>query len=100
MQQTLNRRQDRGDIVRRGPPVLENVEAELAVGVHVGVEHAREELDGRGFVGVGFVKGEDEFEGAVFEGGVGCADAGVSTAAREAGRGGTCLGRISRRSIP
>lgn len=32
------------------------------------MEHAGEEFDGGGFVGVGFVEGEEEFEGAVFEG--------------------------------
>lgn len=34
------------------------------------MEHAGEEFDGGRFIGVGFVKGEEELEGAVFKGGV------------------------------
>lgn len=45
MQETLYTRQDRSDIVRRAPPILQDVEAELAVVVHIGMEHAREEFD-------------------------------------------------------
>ena len=71
MQQTLDRRQDRSDVVRRRPPVLKNVEAELAVGVHVWMKHARQELYGGWFVGVGFVECEQKLECAVFKGCVG-----------------------------
>ena len=72
VQQALDRRQDRGDVVRGGPPILEDVEAEFAVGVYVWVEHAREEFHRGGFVGVGFVEGEHELERAIFKGRVGC----------------------------
>lgn len=71
MQQTLYRCQDRGDIIRRGPSILEDVQTELAVGVYIRVEHPGKELDSRGLVGVGFVKGKKEFESAVFKGGFG-----------------------------
>ena len=40
------------DVVGGGPPVLEDVEADAAVGVHVGVEHLGDELDRRRLVGV------------------------------------------------
>lgn len=67
MQQTLDARQDRRHIIRRGPAVLQDVEAELAVGVDVRMEHAREEFDSGRLVWVGFVEGECQLEGAVFE---------------------------------
>ena len=88
VQQTLDGRQDRGHVVRRGPPVLEDVETELAVGVDVGVEHAGEEFDGGRFVRVGFVKGEDEFEGAVFKGRVGWEWRDVGSTGTRSRRGG------------
>lgn len=72
MKEGLDGSEDGSDVVSGRPAILENVEAELAVGVDVGVEHSREELDGWGFVGVGFVEGEEELEGAVFEGRFGC----------------------------
>ena len=72
MQQTLNRSQDSRDVIRRRPTVLQNVEAQFSVGVDVGVKHLRDELDDGRLVRVRFVKGQDEAEGAVFEGGVGC----------------------------
>lgn len=72
MQQALNTRQDGGNVVRRAPSVLEDVQAELAVRVDVRVEHAAEELDRWGLVRVRFVKGQDEAKGAVLERGVGC----------------------------
>ena len=59
--------QDRGDIVGGRPSVLEDIETELAVGIDVWVKHSAKEFDGGRFVGVGFVEGEDELEGAVFE---------------------------------
>ena len=104
MQQTLDRRQNRGDVVRRRPPVLKDVETEFAIGVHVRVEHAREELDRWWLVGVGFVEREQEFERAVFKRRVGCgiasdrAGGGVNwcIASEETG---ACLDRISRHSI-
>lgn len=72
MQQTLDRSQDGRDVIRRRPAVLQDVEAQFSVGVDVGVEHFRDELDDGRLVRVRLVKGQDEAEGAVFEGGVGC----------------------------
>lgn len=71
VQEGLDGREDRGDVVGGRPAVLEDVEAQLAVRVDVRVEHAREELDGWRLVGVGLVEGEQELEGAVFEGRLG-----------------------------
>lgn len=71
MQQALNAGEDSGHIVRRAPAILENVEAELAVCVDVWVEHSAEELDRWRLVGVAFVEGEHQLEGAVLEGRLG-----------------------------
>lgn len=68
MQQTLYTRQDRSNIIRRRPSILQNIETELAICVHVRVEHSRQEFDRGGFVRVGFIECEEEFESAVFEG--------------------------------
>ena len=70
MKEALNGGEDSSNVVSRRPAILEDVEAELSIGVDVRVEHAGEEFDGGRFVGVGFVKGEEELEGAVFKGGV------------------------------
>jgi len=67
VQQTLYTGEDGGDIVCGRPAVLPDVEAEFAVGVHVRMEHAREEFDSRGFVGVGLVEGQQQLEGSIFE---------------------------------
>ena len=67
MEQALDRGEDRSDVVRRRPSVLENVEAELPVRVHVRMEHPREEFHRRGLVRVRLIKGQQEFESAVFE---------------------------------
>ena len=67
MEKTLNARQDRGDIVCRAPSVLQDVKAELAVVVHVWVEHARQELDSWWFGRIALIEGEEELERAVFE---------------------------------
>src|SRR5882762_8500764 len=40
VQQTLDRCEDRCDIVRRRPAILEDVKAELAVRIHVWMEHS------------------------------------------------------------
>lgn len=52
MKEALDGRQDGGDVVCGAPPVLEDVEAELAIGVNVWMEHAGEEFDLRRFVRV------------------------------------------------
>jgi hypothetical protein len=74
VQQALDGGQDCRDVVRRRPSVLENVEAELPVRVHVRVEHPREEFHGRGLVRVRFVKCQQEFESAVLERRVSCTE--------------------------
>eukprot|EP00563_Minutocellus_polymorphus_P021434 CAMPEP_0197721714 /NCGR_PEP_ID=MMETSP1434-20131217/4679_1 /TAXON_ID=265543 /ORGANISM="Minutocellus polymorphus, Strain CCMP3303" /LENGTH=142 /DNA_ID=CAMNT_0043306771 /DNA_START=306 /DNA_END=731 /DNA_ORIENTATION=- len=51
-QQALDAGQNGRDVVDRAPLVLEDVEADLAVVVDVGVEHFGEEADVRGLVGV------------------------------------------------
>jgi len=56
MQQTLNTRQNRRDIISRTPPILQDIQTQLSVRVHVRVKHLREEFDGRRFVRVGFVE--------------------------------------------
>lgn len=67
VEQTLDRRQDGSDVVRRTPPVLEDVKTELPVGVDVGVEHLGEEADGRGLVGVRLLEGERQPERPIFK---------------------------------
>lgn len=52
IQQTLDTRQDRRDIVRRTPSILEDVKAELACGVDVWMEHGADESDLWRFVGI------------------------------------------------
>lgn len=67
MQQTLNACQDSSNVVRRAPSILKYVQAKLAIGVDIRMKHAREELDGRRFIWVALIKGEQELKGAVFE---------------------------------
>jgi hypothetical protein len=59
VQKTLDTRQDCRYIIRRTPAVLQDIEAELAVGVDVRVEHLAEELDDGRFVRVRLVEGEN-----------------------------------------
>lgn len=70
----LDAGQHGGDIVCRAPAVLENVEAELARGVDVGMEHLADELDRRRLVGILLLEVHHEPEGAILEGGVGRTD--------------------------
>lgn len=51
-QQALNGQQDRPDVVERRPLVLEDVQADVALRVHVGVVAGGEELDSGGIVGI------------------------------------------------
>ena len=67
----LDAGQDGRDIVRRAPPVLQNVEAELARRVHVGVEHLTDELDRGRLVGVLLLKVHHQSESAVLKRGIG-----------------------------
>lgn len=41
----LNTRQDRRNIIRRTPPVLQDIQAQLPSGVDIGMEHLADELD-------------------------------------------------------
>lgn len=67
VQQTLNTRQDSRDVIRRTPTVLQNVETQLAIGVHVWVKHLAEEFDRRRFVWIRLVERQHEAECTVFE---------------------------------
>ena len=60
-------RQDGGDVIGRAPSILENVKTEFAVGVHVGMKHAGEKLDGWWLVRIALVECESQLERAVFE---------------------------------
>ena len=71
MEETLDTREDCGDIVRWTPSVLKDVQTEFAIRVHVRVKHPRQEFDGGRFVWVAFVECEVKFECAIFERGVG-----------------------------
>lgn len=62
--------QDRSHIVRRAPPILKNIQAQLSRRIHVRMEHFRHKLDAGRLIGVLFLKVEHETEGAVFEGSV------------------------------
>jgi hypothetical protein len=63
----LNAGQDSSNIVRRTPSVLQNVQAQLAGGVYVGVEHLADEFDLGRLVGVLLLKLHDESECAIFK---------------------------------
>lgn len=67
----LNARQDCGNVVGRAPSVLQDVEAELARSVDIGVEHLTNEFDLRRFVGVLLFELHHQSESPVLEGCVG-----------------------------
>lgn len=64
----LYRCKNSGHIVGWTPSVLQDVEADAPVSVHVGMEHFRHEPDRGGFVGVFFREFYCELKGAVLEG--------------------------------
>lgn len=70
----LNTRQYRRNIIRRTPPILQNIQTQLARSIHVRVEHGGYELDAGRFVGVLLFEVHYESERAVFEGGVAGSD--------------------------
>jgi hypothetical protein len=70
----LDARQDSCHIVRRAPPVLQNIQAKLASGVYVGVEHVADELDCGWLIWVLLFEVHDESECSVFEGSICWAD--------------------------
>ena len=63
-QQRLHRRQHGRDVVDRRPRLLQDVKADAAVGVDVGVVHLGDELDQRRAVGVLLGELERELEGS------------------------------------
>lgn len=69
-EQRLYRGQDGGHVVRGTPPVLQDVQADAAVRVHVRVEHLGDEADRRRLVRVLLGKFYCQLKRAVLEGGV------------------------------
>lgn len=63
----LNTRQNRRDIIRRTPPILQNIQAQLSSIINIRMEHLANKLDARRFVWVLFFEVHDESECAVFE---------------------------------
>jgi len=66
----LDRSQNGRDVVSGTPLILQNVQANAAIGVNIGMEHFGDELDNGSFVGVFLSEPERESERAIFEGGV------------------------------
>lgn len=66
----LNAGQDCRDIVRRAPPVLQNVQAQVSVLVDVRVEHLAYEFDDRGLRRILLIESEDEAVCAFGEDGI------------------------------
>ena len=67
MKETLDTCEDRCDIVCRAPSVLEDIEAQFPIRINIRMEHLAQKFHSRGFVGVRFVKGQQEFECAILE---------------------------------
>lgn len=67
----LDTGQDRRDIVRRTPPVLEDIQTQLAGRINVGMKHFTDELNSRWLIWVLLFEMHDESKGTVFEGGIG-----------------------------
>mmetsp|Transcript_16787 Transcript_16787/g.63884 ORF Transcript_16787/g.63884 Transcript_16787/m.63884 type:complete len:228 (+) Transcript_16787:481-1164(+) len=65
-EQRLDRREDRTDIVDWGPLILQNVQADQAIVVDVGVEHLREEPHGGRLVGILLRELHRQLESATF----------------------------------
>ena len=65
--QRLDAGEDGGHVVGGAPPVLQDVEADAAVSVDVGVEHLRRELHHRRLVRVLLAELQCQLEGAVLE---------------------------------
>lgn len=63
-QQALNGREHSRDVVYRTPVTLQNVQADTAIVVHVGVEQARHKLDDWRFIWIVLCKIESQFKGA------------------------------------
>lgn len=67
----LNTRQNRSHIVRRTPPILQDVQAQFPRGINIRMEHLTDELDSRRFIRVCFLKVHYKAESAVFKGCIG-----------------------------
>lgn len=63
----LDARQDRRDIIRRTPSVLQNIQTKLARAIDVWVKHRTDELDSWGFVRVLFFKMHHQAECTILE---------------------------------
>lgn len=70
----LNTGQDGCHIICRAPSVLENIKAQLAGTVDVGVEHLANELHPGRLIGVLFLEVHHQAEGSIFEGRISGAD--------------------------
>lgn len=66
----LDAGQNRGNIVRWAPAVLEDIQTEFASAIDVGVEHLADELHTRWLVGILFLEMHDQFESTIFEGSI------------------------------
>lgn len=64
----LDTRQDSRHIIRRTPPILQNIQTQLARAIHIRMEHFADELDARRLVGVCLLEVHNKAEGAVLEG--------------------------------
>lgn len=63
----LDAGQNSSNVVCRTPSILQNVQAQLAGGVYVGVEHLADKLDLGRLVGVLLFELHDESECAIFK---------------------------------
>lgn len=70
----LDARQNSGDIVRRTPPVLKDIQAQFTRGVDVRVEHLTNELDSGRLVRILLLEMHHESEGTVLKRRVGRSD--------------------------
>jgi len=70
VQKTLDACQDCRHIVCRTPSILQDIQAQFARGVYVGMEHWADELDGRWFVWILFLEMHHQPKGPIFKRGV------------------------------
>lgn len=96
----LDAGENRSDIVRGAPSILQDIQAELARGIYVGVEHLAEEFDLWRLVRVLLFELHDESKGSVLERCVGRSDDDCVPTGRFVSRWvrGRMLGRRTRSS--
>ena len=82
----LNAGQDGGDVIRRAPPILEDVQTELSGGIDIGMKHGRDEFDAGRFIRILFLEMHGETKGAILKWGVGWADNDGVPGSRQPGR--------------